>query len=141
MRKGILSITAVSFLAACSSTPSDNTVKTPLEISDRSVANEYWVSSKIVKPKFPVDAAIRKQAGCSRFEVTIDDNGSTTDISFLESFPTNQFVQTSQEALRKWRWKPAANNAARQPIRRVVQLDFFDSSANNLEQAKAFCAV
>ena len=140
MIKGTLSIIAVSILAACSSTSAVYTVKTPLNISDRTLAKEYWVNSKIVKPKFPVEAAIRKQAGCARFEVTIDETGSTTDITFLESFPASQFVQTSEDALKRWRWKPAANNAARQSIRRVVQLDFFNSTANNLAQAEAFCA-
>lgn len=82
---------------------------------------------------------MRKQSGCARFEVTIDESGASTDIRFLESFPANQFVQTSLEALRQWRWKPAAKNAVRQPIRRVVQLDFYERSANNNDQAKAFC--
>ncbi|WP_218352733.1 energy transducer TonB [Alteromonas lipotrueiana] len=141
MVKGILSIVAVNCLVACSTTSPVYQAKAPLQITDRLTATEYWVSTKIVKPKFPVTAAIRKQSGCARFEVTIDETGATTDINFIESFPANQFVQTSEEALRKWRWKSTESNSARQPIRRVVQLDFYDSSANNLEVAKAFCAV
>ncbi len=101
MKKGISSVFAVSLLAACLSTSPVKLERAPLTITDRSVANEYWLSSKIVKPKFPVEVAMRTQSGCARFEVTIDESGATTDIRFLESFPANQFVQSSQEALRQ----------------------------------------
>ncbi|BFT29043.1 hypothetical protein D210916BOD24_02190 [Alteromonas sp. D210916BOD_24] len=104
-------------------------------------AENYWVLSKRISPKYPVQAAKQHIAGCSRFKISINSEGETTDAELIESYPNNAFIGPSQEVINKWAWQPTPQNSERKPITRMIQMDFYMPQAVNYDKAKAHCAV
>ncbi|WP_288345919.1 energy transducer TonB [uncultured Pseudoalteromonas sp.] len=93
------------------------------------------------KPSYPKAAEIAKQTGCARFLITINKQGNTTDIRFVESFPEGLFVDVSRESLKNWQWQARESNSKSRAIIRTVQLDYFMKEATNMDAARAFCTI
>ena len=84
---------------------------------------------------------IAKQTGCTRFVITIDNQGNTTDIRFVESVPEGLFVDVSRESLKHSLWQASTSNSESRAITRTVQLDYCMKEAVNIDAAKAFCTI
>jgi periplasmic protein TonB len=70
-------------------------------------------SPKVVKkvpPEFPSEA-VRKNitAGSVKAKLLIGPDGKVTDVEILESEPKRVFDRVSIEALKEWRFEPAAD--------------------------------
>ncbi len=142
--KAYLSIAVLALLAGCSQLP--NTSKSNstdvLDLrDDKNAAEQLWTLKNATKPNYPKAALISKQTGCARFVITIDNQGNTTDIRFVESFPEGLFVDVSRESLKNWQWQASTSNSESRAITRTVQLDYFMKEATNLAAAKAFCTI
>jgi TonB family protein len=143
MKNVLLLISATLLLASCATNqnPTLNTSESLDFTFNKEEAEKYWVSEKIISPKFPAQMARQGLAGCSRFKISITGMGKTEDIELIESYPSNAFVASSIDALKKWTWKPAVQNKNRREITRSVQLDFYIPKAKNYIQAKEHCFV
>lgn len=76
-------------------------------------ATALQASPKVVKkvpPEFPTEA-VRKNinAGSVKAKLTIAPDGKVTDVEILESEPKRVFDRVSIEALKEWRFEPAAD--------------------------------
>tara|TARA_B100000929_G_scaffold136899_1_gene108421 strand:- start:195 stop:632 length:438 start_codon:yes stop_codon:yes gene_type:complete len=139
-----LSIAAFALLAGCSQLPNTSTSNSTdaLDLRDnKNAAEQLWTLKHATKPIYPKAALIAKQTGCARFVITIDNQGNTIDIRFVESFPEGLFVDVSRESLKSWQWQASAGNSESQAIIRTVQLDYFMKEAVNINAAKAFCTI
>lgn len=141
VKNGLFTAFIAALICGCAAN-SDNTAgesATPVKVTDVQQAESFWLASKLSKPPYPSSLRENRLAGCARFNVTILTTGATSNITHVESFPHDQFVADAASALKKWHWKPTPSNTLRQPITRTVQIDYYDKSARNIEQAKAFC--
>lgn len=137
-------IAAFSLLAGCSQLPNRATSNSTdvLDLrDDKNAAEQLWTLKHATKPSYPKAALIAIQTGCARFLITIDKQGNTTDIRFVESFPEGLFVDVSRESLKTWQWQASASNNESRAITRTVQLDYFIKEAANMDAAKAFCTI
>lgn len=76
-------------------------------------ANLAHATPKVVKkvpPEFPADA-VRKNisAGSVKAKLTIGPDGKVIEVEILESEPKRVFDRVSIEALKEWRFEPAAD--------------------------------
>ncbi|WP_217876046.1 energy transducer TonB [Pseudoalteromonas shioyasakiensis] len=139
-----LSITVFALLAGCSQLPNSATSNSTdvLDLrDDKNAAEQLWTLKHATKPSYPKAALISKQTGCARFIITIDKQGNTTDIRFVESFPEGLFIDVSRESLKNWQWQASKSNSESRAITRTVQLDYFMKEAVNMDAAKAFCTI
>ena len=137
-------IAAFSLLTGCSQLPNSATSNSTdlLDLrDDKNAAEQLWTLKHATKPNYPQAALISKQTGCARFIITIDKQGNTTDIRFVESFPEGLFVDVSRESLKNWQWQASTSNSESRAIIRTVQLDYFMKEASNMDAAKAFCTI
>ena len=137
-------IAAFSLLTGCSQLPNSATSNSTdlLDLrDDKNAAEQLWTLKHATKPNYPQAALISKQTGCARFIITIDKQGNTTDIRFVESFPEGLFVDVSRESLKTWLWQAGTSNSESRSIIRTVQLDYFMKEASNMDAAKAFCTI
>ena len=142
--KAYLSIAVLALLAGCSQLPNTSTSNSSdvLDLrDDKNAAEQLWTLKNATKPNYPKAAEIAKQTGCARFIITIDKQGNTTDIRFVESFPEGLFVDVSRESLKTWQWQASTSNSEARAITRTVQLDYFMKEATNMDAAKAFCTI
>ncbi|TQV89666.1 TonB family protein [Aliikangiella coralliicola] len=80
--------------------------------------NEHGFSAdpvKIVDPKYPRKAAMSGAQGWVRFQMDVDKSGKPRNLHIIQSLPENLFVKDSVAAIKKWRFKPAVNEAG-EPI-------------------------
>ena len=137
-------IAVFALLAGCSQLPNNATSNSTdvLDLrDDKNAAEQLWMLKHATKPSYPKAAEITKQTGCARFIITIDKQGNTTDIRFVESFPEGLFVDVSRESLKHWLWQASKSNSESRAITRTVQLDYFMIEATNMDAAKAFCTI
>lgn len=64
---------------------------------------------KIVAPKYPKKAALKRIQGWTRFVFDLDKLGVPRNIQLLESFPGTLFTNSSRRAIEQWKFKPATN--------------------------------
>ncbi len=137
-------LAAFALLAGCSQLPNSTTSNSTdvLDLrDDKNAAEQLWMLKHATKPSYPKAAEIAKQTGCARFIITIEKQGNTTDIRFVESFPEGLFVDVSRESLKNWLWQASTSNSESRAITRTVQLDYFMKEATNMDAAKAFCTI
>lgn len=78
-----------------------------------------------VEPRYPVDAARDGITGWVRLGFSIDESGSVTDVSVIQSEPRSIFDREAIRALRRWKYQPQIiDGKAIKQTNLQVQLDF-----------------
>ncbi|MEP0174165.1 MAG: M56 family metallopeptidase [Paraglaciecola sp.] len=78
-----------------------------------------------VEPKYPVQAAQDNIEGSVILQFDITKNGSTDNITVLDSFPKSVFNKTAIAALEQWQYKPRIQGGkAQRQTGLTVQLDY-----------------
>lgn len=98
-----------------------------------------WSREQQVPPRYPLELAQKGIIGCGVFNVTLDENGKTTDVSLVSSFPEKVIAKPASKVIKKWRW---VNNsdAANAPEQKLIRLDFCMGGSTQ-EEADARCRV
>jgi len=74
-------------------------------------------------PKYPGDAARARKEGTVILRVTVEADGSTSDVIVEQSAGARSLDRAAQQALRRWRFQPAYRNgvAIRSEVRVPVK--------------------
>ena len=89
--------------------------------------NSFAQAAPIIKvlPQYPIEAAKNGTEGYVIMSFSIDENGKTTNITFVESEPARVFNRAAKNALKRWRYQTKFVEGL--PImqhNQVVRLDF-----------------
>lgn len=85
--------------------------------------NSIAVATSSPPPKYPGDAARARQVGTVILRVTVEADGSTSDVVVEQSAGARSLDRAAQQALRRWRFQPAYRNgvAIRSEVRVPVK--------------------
>ncbi len=98
-------------------TPPADTAPVPIPGSgpaDASLAhpvNSLAVAISSPKPLYPADAQRLRQQGSVTLRVTVESDGSTSDIEVEQSSGSRSLDRAARQALRRWQFQPAYRNS------------------------------
>jgi TonB family protein len=129
--KGLLTLVLVTIFSGCSSTDdiAELAASQPIKYESRCGIHENTREENlkmdksasllyVSPPKYPVYAALNGIEGYVRLEFDISENGKTTNINVIESFPGNVFDKVAVIALSGWQYESNASQCT------SVQLEF-----------------
>lgn len=110
-----------------------------LSLLQPATSDAIWSREKQVTPMYPIELARQGIAGCGVFNVTINENGKTTDVSLVNSVPAKVIARPAIKVIRKWQW---VNNSSvtNAPEQKLIRLDFC-IGGSTAEEAEARCKV
>ncbi|PKM17792.1 MAG: energy transducer TonB [Gammaproteobacteria bacterium HGW-Gammaproteobacteria-15] len=110
-----------------------------LSLLQPAAADAIWSRETQVTPRYPIELAQQGIAGCGVFNVTINENGKTTDVSLVNSVPGKVIARPAIKVIKKWQWvnNSSVANAAEQ---KLIRLDFCIGGSTT-EEAEARCKV
>jgi protein TonB len=82
-------------------------------------------ATRTTAPEYPQDALQHQISGSVIVAFTVDTNGTTRDVSVVESKPAGVFDKAALNAVRHWRYAPAIFNGApiAVPTRALVRFE------------------
>ncbi len=80
--------------------------------------NESFNPIVRVEPRYPKQAVRNRLSGYVKIEFDIDSKGQPINLHVIESYPDKVFIDSSLNALSKWRYKTFNNKC------QLVQLDY-----------------
>lgn len=136
-------------MAGCASTTkqADTMLMTEAELHNSGAqvlkdANGYWKAVKRVPPVYPPKQIQNRVSGCVKLEYRIGSDGKMDGYRVVKAFPGDVFVDAVVESMKKTRWQPTAENAAREPVVTSIQLDLrLENSSVSKEAFDEVCGV
>lgn len=92
----------------------------PADASLAHPVNSLAVAISSPKPLYPADAQRIRQQGTVTLRVTVESDGSPSDIEVEQSSGSRSLDRAARQALRRWRFQPAYRNS--QAIRSEVRV-------------------
>lgn len=101
--------------------------------------DSIWSRAKPVPPRYPLELAQKGIIGCGVFNISVDKNGKTSDVTLVSSVPEKIIAKPATNVIRKWKW---VNNSgkANAPEQKLIRLDFCMGGSTQ-EEADARCQL
>ncbi|HDX8345534.1 TPA: energy transducer TonB [Aeromonas dhakensis] len=120
--KATLLLGALCALTGCSQ-QSHTVHLTSLPLSDLKEVNAQWSPLTRMESRYPREAILAEQTGCSSLEYVISPAGRAEQIRVLESSDP-QFSDAAIAVLKQWQWQATAANPQHTPVKSRTRFEF-----------------